>query len=58
MSDGSEERITDDEAWVCVHCPWTDSNDGTGGPSAAATESEEEEEQTEAEEEEQTMAVP
>ena len=28
VSSGSEDRITDEDAWVRVHCPWTDSDEG------------------------------
>ena len=24
VADGSEERITDEESWIRVHCPWSD----------------------------------
>ena len=40
--DGSEDKIIDKDSWVRVHCPWTDSNEGTGDPTPAAEESEEE----------------
>ena len=39
VSDGLEDKITDEESWVRVHCPWTDYDDGTGGPTPAAGES-------------------
>ena len=46
--DGSEERITDEESWIRVHCPWSDTEEDTGvhtSPRAAEVSEEEEEEE-------------
>ena len=43
VSDGSGDKIADEESWVRVHFPWTDFEEGTGRPTRDAEESEEEE---------------
>ena len=48
-ADGSEERITDEETWIGLHCPWSDTEEDTGVHASlcAAEVSEEEEEHDE-----------
>ena len=46
-ADGSKERITDEESWIRVHCPWSDTKADTRvrvSPRAAEDSEEEEEE--------------
>ena len=48
VADGSEEQITDEESWIRVHCPWSDTEEDTGvhtSPHAAEVSEDEEEEE-------------